>query len=123
MTAANRTIIISNQKPDEQLVASLSVKGQVFLQIISDVLDEKSRDQQPISAMDILLGIAHEFGGSQVYVPQEQSVRSFLFHKEIVEDFEQGLSVAELAKNHRISNQSVYRIIEQHKSKGDKPCH
>ncbi|EAQ65847.1 hypothetical protein MED121_01510 [Marinomonas sp. MED121] len=123
MTDANRTLIISSKKPDEQLVASLSAKGQVFLKIITEVLDEKSRNQQAISAVDILLGITREFGGAQVYVPQERSVRSFLLHKEIIMHFKQGVGVADLAKNYKISNQSVYRIIDQNKSKGSKSCH
>jgi len=120
MADVNRTLTISNQKPDERLVASLSTKGQVFLQIIEGVLDEKSRNKKPIGALDILLGIAHEFGGTQFYFPQEEVLLVAIRCQEIIEKHDQGQSVTELAREYGRSAQHIYRII---KSKGDKSCH
>lgn len=120
MTDVNRILTVSSQKPNEHLVAALSIKGQALLQVIDDILDEKLRIQKPIEALDILLGIARELGGTQFYLPQERFLLSVVRAQEIIEKSDQGQNVTEIAKEYGLSVQTIYRII---KSKGDKPCH
>lgn len=65
---------------------------------------------QQIKDSENISEIVKEYGGSSVYVP---SYKSTYRNDDIIEEFENGSSIKELAKKHDLSETSIYAITKE----------
>ena len=65
---------------------------------------------QQIKDSENISDIVKEYGGSSVYVP---SYKSTYRNDDIIEDYEKGLTIKELAKKYDLSETGVYRITKE----------
>ncbi|MCX7880837.1 MAG: helix-turn-helix domain-containing protein [Ignavibacteria bacterium] len=57
--------------------------------------------------------IIEHFGGSSIYFPQVKKFRLAELKKKIVEEFQKGKTVKQIARESKVSINTVYRLIDQ----------
>ena len=70
----------------------------------------QSRDQARAEAQDLIVVLAHHFGGRRVYLPGDKTLRLALRDLQIWRDFD-GRNIAVLESRWQLTRQQLYNII------------
>ena len=84
-----------------------------LVDVVADHLERRegqSRDQARAGAQDLIVVLAHHFGGRRLYLPCDKPLRLALRDLQIWRDFD-GRNIAVLESRWKLSRQQVYNII------------
>ncbi len=86
----------------------LSPTSQALLKLF-----EEACSQKELCPWELLMKVSGELGGTYVYLPQEQKIKRKLRDITIKRDFESGVEANQLAKEHHLSIQKIYRVLSK----------
>ncbi|MPW31803.1 transcriptional regulator [Agarivorans sp. B2Z047] len=72
----------------------------------------KAHEADPALAMPLLLALAREFGGLQVYFPKGKSIEAHFRDRQIWEEFN-GKNVVDLVRKFSVTHETVYKAIRK----------
>lgn len=67
-------------------------------------------------ALQIVRRLTVDFGGEQIYIPQERFAFREVFEKEVYEDFD-GQNYRELCKKYNVSKNTIRRIVKDERKR------
>ncbi len=76
---------------------------------VNKVLDDEDK------ASEVVRQITKDFGGEQLYIPQERTAYRIEIDREIYNAFN-GCNVKELARKYKITTSAVYKIIKRQRA-------
>lgn len=98
----------------EQFYPLLSPTSQTLLKLFEEAFAQKE-----LCPWELLMRVSGELGGTYVYLPQEQKMKRRLRDINIKKSFESGVTANQLAKDHHLSIQKIYRVLNTQPSSGD----
>lgn len=72
-------------------------------------IPEQYQEVANIIGMELYMKLVENFGGSNLYIPNEKSIKKIIRRKKIIEEFD-GSNHSELAKKYKISERWIYEI-------------
>lgn len=96
----------------------------VSMTVLEQAIPELTESVRMRLAERLVSAFIREWGGCAVYIPRADHLARHRRNRAIVRDFDHTLAKAnDLARQHGLSLQEVYRIVKRSKSQPDTPAH
>lgn len=76
-------------------------------------LKELHKEYASIIGIDNLIALSKAFGGAPIYIPTYVKLLEPIIRKKAMNDYKKGLSIREIVKKYKISERTVYNLIEK----------